>query len=81
MTIFNIVEKKRDRSSDLNSSDETDTESRSSDEHRRSVIIPSRRPSILAALGQHHYGSFYLRMGAVGKKSKRAYLLRFIVKI
>lgn len=68
------MEKKRDRNSDLNSSDESDTESRSSDEHRRSVIIPSRRPSILAALGQHHYGSFYLRMGAVGKELNRALL-------
>lgn len=30
-----------------------------------------RRPSILAmggGAGSHHYGSFYLRMGAVGKK-------------
>lgn len=27
-----------------------------------------RRPSVLAAAAGHHYGSFYLRMGAVGMK-------------
>lgn len=54
-------------SSELNSSNESDTESRSSDEPKRpTVYVPSRRPSMLAALGHQHYGSFYLRMGAVG---------------
>lgn len=63
------VEEKRDieMSSEINSSDETDTESGSSRAHnKRNVIVTPRRPSLLAALGHQHYGSFYLRMGAVG---------------
>lgn len=58
-----------ENSSELNSSDESDTESGSSRgiKTRRNVIVsPLRRPSVLAAIGGHHYGSFYLRMGAVG---------------
>ncbi|XP_055300665.1 proton channel OtopLc isoform X2 [Sitodiplosis mosellana] len=54
-------------SSELHSSDESGTESGSS-RHRkpkRNVIISPRRPSVLAAIGRHHFGSFYLRMGAV----------------
>lgn len=50
--------------------DESDTESNSVHNKRlSSVQIPAaRRPSLLSPLGrQHHYGSFYLRMGAVGK--------------
>ncbi|XP_064555553.1 proton channel OtopLc isoform X1 [Drosophila montana] len=47
------------------SMDESDTDSTSS--HRRiPPPIQVRRPSLLSPLGrQHHYGSFYLRMGAV----------------
>ncbi|XP_031622847.1 proton channel OtopLc isoform X2 [Contarinia nasturtii] len=64
-------EEKRDSesvSSELHSSDESDTESGSSHNHRkakRNVILSPRRPSVLAGIGRHHYGSFYLRMGAV----------------
>uniref|UniRef100_A0A1A9X582 Otopetrin n=1 Tax=Glossina brevipalpis TaxID=37001 RepID=A0A1A9X582_9MUSC len=50
------------------SMDESDTESNSVHNKRlSSVQIPTaRRPSLLSPLGrQHHYGSFYLRMGAV----------------
>lgn len=56
-------------SSELHSSDESDTESGSSHHKKvkRNVIISPRRPSVLAGIGRHHYGSFYLRMGAVGK--------------
>lgn len=50
---------------------DSDTDSNSLQKKRQlSSTIPSaRRPSLLAPLGgrQHHYGSFYLRMGAVGK--------------
>ena len=47
-------------------------ESESPTEVRKSsakTIIAMRRPSVLAsaAMGTQHYGSFYLRMGAVGK--------------
>uniref|UniRef100_T1H5C2 Uncharacterized protein n=1 Tax=Megaselia scalaris TaxID=36166 RepID=T1H5C2_MEGSC len=46
--------------------DETDTESNSTDSNKKHVPPMARRPSLLAPLGrQHHYGSFYLRMGAV----------------
>lgn len=61
----------------MNSSDESDTESGSSRgiKPRRSVIVsPLRRPSVLAAIGGHHYGSFYLRMGAVGMFRLEFYL-------
>lgn len=55
-------------SSELHSSDESDTESGSSHvKPKRNVIVSPRRPSVLAGIGRHHYGSFYLRMGAVGK--------------
>lgn len=59
-------------SSELHSSDESDTESGSSHhtKAKRNVIISPRRPSVLAGIGRHHYGSFYLRMGAVGKYIK-----------
>lgn len=51
------------------SMDESDTDSISMHNKRMSSSVPSaRRPSLLSPLGrQHHYGSFYLRMGAVGK--------------
>lgn len=70
--IFKFLEeeKRSSVSSELNSSDESDTESGSSRnaKPRRSVTtILQRRPSVLAGIGRHHYGSFYLRMGAVGK--------------
>ena len=37
------------------------------------TIVPMRRSSIMAsaALGTQHYGSFYLRMGAVGNYLRR----------
>lgn len=59
----------RGSSSDMESIDESDTESQTSGmKHKKTVIIPSpRRPSLLPAPGRYHYGSFYLRMGAVGK--------------
>ncbi|XP_039958304.1 proton channel OtopLc [Bactrocera tryoni] len=48
------------------SMDESDTDSNSMHNKRIPTVIPARRPSLLAPLGrQHHYGSFYLRMGAV----------------
>lgn len=57
-------------SSELNSSDESDTESGSSRKKNkkspRNVIVSPRRPSVIAGIARHHYGSFYLRMGAVG---------------
>ncbi|KAL7745235.1 hypothetical protein ACLKA6_008284 [Drosophila palustris] len=47
------------------SMDESDTDSTST-HHRIPPAIQVRRPSLLSPLGrQHHYGSFYLRMGAV----------------
>lgn len=60
----------------MDSFDESDTESGTSEEKsgkknknkkKKVVVQPVRRPSVLAAPGRHHYGSFYLRMGAVGK--------------
>nr|XP_017093124.2 proton channel OtopLc isoform X1 [Drosophila bipectinata] len=52
------------KASGTDSMDESDTDSNSM--HRRLPPIPVRRPSLLSPLGrQHHYGSFYLRMGAV----------------
>lgn len=64
--------RKRDTetSSDLESLEESDTESGSSGakrEQRKLAMQQLRRPSLLAASGRHHYGSFYLRMGAVGE--------------
>lgn len=39
-----------------------------------------RRPSVLAsaAMGTQHYGSFYLRMGAVGKLIENSYFYEYI---
>ncbi|XP_030381071.1 proton channel OtopLc [Scaptodrosophila lebanonensis] len=46
--------------------DESDTDSTSTRRNHMPPVIPVRRPSLLSPLGrQHHYGSFYLRMGAV----------------
>lgn len=48
--------------------DESDAESHTSSECRQQRQAQMRRPSILAAMaagGRGHYGSFYLRMGAV----------------
>lgn len=60
-----------DTSSDLDSFDESDTESGTSvnrsGRKKKVVLPPMRRPSVLAGIGRHHYGSFYLRMGAVGE--------------
>lgn len=61
------IKKHKGSSSDLDSIDESDTESQTSGSRRaRMVAPPLRRPSILLVAGRHHYGSFYLRMGAVG---------------
>lgn len=68
------VRKHKGSSSDLDSIDESDTESQTSGSrhaHKNMVAPPLRRPSILLVAGRHHYGSFYLRMGAVGKLLKR----------
>lgn len=70
----NFISDSRNRefetSSDLESLDESDTESGSS-EHKKSkkkvIIQPARRQSVMPVPGRNHYGSFYLRMGAVGK--------------
>lgn len=49
-------------------SDHDDTESSESQRIRSLRSVNLRRPSVMAAaLKAHHYGSFYLRMGAVGK--------------
>lgn len=59
-------------SSSDDSGDQSDQEeSESPPEIRKpssKTIVAMRRPSVLAsaALGTQHYGSFYLRMGAVG---------------
>ncbi|XP_013102592.2 proton channel OtopLc [Stomoxys calcitrans] len=50
------------------SMDESDTDSTSTHRNKRlpPALSSARRPSLLSPLGrQHHYGSFYLRMGAV----------------
>ncbi|XP_016986508.1 proton channel OtopLc [Drosophila rhopaloa] len=54
------------KASGTDSMDESDTDSNSV-HHRLPPAIPVRRPSLLAPLGRRdaHYGSFYLRMGAV----------------
>ncbi|XP_043063341.1 proton channel OtopLc [Drosophila ficusphila] len=54
------------KASGTDSMDESDTDSNSV-HHRLPPPIPVRRPSLLAPLGRRdaHYGSFYLRMGAV----------------
>lgn len=50
------------------SMEESDTESGSCGTKHVPNVVTARRPSLLQPLGrQHHYGSFYLRMGAVGK--------------
>lgn len=64
---------KAQKSSSTNDSgDDSDhDETESSEESARKAsrtIVSMRRPSVMAAaLKAHHYGSFYLRMGAVGK--------------
>lgn len=68
------------------SMDESDTDSTSTHRNKRMppAISSARRPSLLSPLGrQHHYGSFYLRMGAVGKWSKWVcfVVLRTIVRL
>ncbi|XP_055846549.1 proton channel OtopLc [Episyrphus balteatus] len=60
--------KRTSTSASSESMDESDTESSNSTDSKPipSTIPSARRPSLLAPLGrQHHYGSFYLRMGAV----------------
>ncbi|XP_055909068.1 proton channel OtopLc [Eupeodes corollae] len=60
--------KRNSTSASSESMDESDTESSNSTDSKPipSTIPSARRPSLLAPLGrQHHYGSFYLRMGAV----------------
>ncbi|XP_015010927.2 proton channel OtopLc [Drosophila erecta] len=54
------------KASGTDSMDESDTDSNSM-RHRLPPPIPVRRPSLLSPLGRRdaHYGSFYLRMGAV----------------
>lgn len=53
--------------SSSDSGDESDRESESTSPSAK-IQIPIRRPSIIAtSLRTQHYGSFYLRMGAVGK--------------
>ncbi|XP_065723828.2 proton channel OtopLc [Drosophila suzukii] len=54
------------KASGTDSMDESDTDSNSV-HHRLPPAIPVRRPSLLSPLGRRdaHYGSFYLRMGAV----------------
>lgn len=63
--------------------EDSDTDSNSLHKKRQlSSSIPSaRRPSLLAPLGgrQHHYGSFYLRMGAVGMLFFSFYI--YLIKI
>lgn len=61
-------------STSSDSGDQSDQEesSESPEEKRKpssKTIVSMRRPSVLAsaAMGTQHYGSFYLRMGAVGK--------------
>lgn len=64
---------KEQKSSSNDSGDDSDhDDTESSDESARRaasrMIVSMRRPSVMAAeLKAHHYGSFYLRMGAVGK--------------
>lgn len=67
---------KAPKTSSSDSGDESDHEESSSSQSssqsaRKSsrTIVAMRRPSIMAAaaLKTHHYGSFYLRMGAVGE--------------
>ena len=58
-------------SSTSDSGEESERESESSHRSRRKgskSIVAMRRPSIMAATtrAEHHFGSFYLRMGAVG---------------
>lgn len=72
MSLYNVkleTKTKQQKSGDSSSDDfdESDTESGSSENKRKKAVIqPIRRPSLLLAPGRHHYGSFYLRMGAVG---------------
>lgn len=71
--ISKTIHRHKGSSSDLDSIDESDTESQTSGSkrHKKNMVIPPlRRPSLLVQPGRHHYGSFYLRMGAVGKLIK-----------
>lgn len=71
-------------SSDIESIDESDTESQTSGSrhNRKHVVSPQlRRPSLLAVAGRHHYGSFYLRMGAVGKIISGLYTIYRLVDV
>jgi hypothetical protein len=57
---------------DDDSGDESDRETGSTNRPKpQKLSMPSRRSSILAAAAERtqHYGSFYLRMGAVGELS------------
>ena len=67
-----------DSSTSSDSGDQSDQEesSESPEEKRKpssKTIVSMRRPSVLAsaAMGTQHYGSFYLRMGAVGELVKK----------
>lgn len=65
----NIEVKKNKHVSSSDSGEESDRESESTSPSSK-IQIPIRRPSIIAtSLRTQHYGSFYLRMGAVGKIS------------
>lgn len=50
-------------------SDHEESDSSLNDRKTSRTIVAMRRPSIMAAAAMktHHYGSFYLRMGAVGE--------------
>lgn len=67
------------KASGTDSMDESDTDSNSV-HHRLPPPIPVRRPSLLSPLGRRdaHYGSFYLRMGAVGKCPPPVLLQSFV---
>ena len=67
--ISKTIRRHKGSSSDLDSMDESDTESQTSGSkrHKKNIVLPPRRPSLLVQPGRHHYGSFYLRMGAVGE--------------
>lgn len=67
----------------MESIDESDTESQTSGiKHKKNIVVPSpRRPSLLATPGRYHYGSFYLRMGAVGKFCKLVVNITIIMVI
>lgn len=64
-----VVKSRRDGST-TDSGEESD-ECGSSESSRPPAIV--RKPSLLVP-GRYHYGSFYLRMGAVGMKLNHLYL-------